>query len=457
MTRTRVRTRVVFACTKCGAQAPKWLGRCVECGAWSTLVEETFNDPSSAVLRVAGAPEDQPIPLAQVDPNAGAGRPSGVVELDRVLGGGFVRGSVTLLAGEPGIGKSTLALQALGRMAESGYRCLLVSAEESKEQVRLRADRVDALASNLLVVSETSLPNVLAHIDDVVPDVLVIDSIQTIVDPELPGGAGSVAQVRECAQSFARVAKKTGLIVILVGHVTKDGSIAGPRSLEHLVDTVLAFEGDRHHALRMLYPLKHRYGSTNELGVFEMRDGGLEDVPDPSALFLADRRAELTGSIVTPILEGGRPLLVEVQALVVPTQGDAPPRRTTQGIDSGRLALLQAVLDRKGDIRIGFADVYASVAGGVRVVDPGIDLALTLALASAHMGCSLPPDFVAVGEIGLGGEVRLASQHPRRLAEAARLGFRHAIVPMSAPAVEGIESIPVRAIAEALSITGMYN
>ncbi|MBM3674259.1 MAG: DNA repair protein RadA [Actinobacteria bacterium] len=456
MIRTRVRSRAVYACTECGAQAPKWLGRCPECGAWSTLVEEVFDDP----LELPGAPFDvgeRPVPLATVDPLAAAGRPTGVDELDRVLGGGLVPGSVTLLAGEPGIGKSTLLLQALGRLAGAGARCLLVSAEESKEQVRLRAGRIEALDPNLLVVAETSLPNVLAHVDEVAPEVLAIDSVQTIVDPDQPGVPGSIHQVRECAHRLVRVAKARGLATVLVGHVTKDGAIAGPRALEHVVDTVLAFEGDRHHALRMLHALKHRFGSTNELGVFEMRDGGLADVADPSALFLADRRAELSGSVVTPILEGGRPLLVEVQALVVPATGDAPSRRATQGVDGGRLALLQAVLDRRGEVKVGAADVYASVAGGIRVADPGIDLALTLALASARLDRPIPADLVAVGEVGLGGEVRLAAQTPRRLAEAARLGFRFAVVPVSAPAVEGITSIPVRGIAEALALAGMYD
>lgn len=451
MTRTRVRSKFVFACTECGAQAARWLGRCPECGEWNTLVEEA---PTTAVTAALPPSAERPVPLAAVDPVGAESRATGVEELDRVLGGGLVAGSVTLLGGEPGIGKSTLLLQALGRMAEAGARTLLVTAEESREQVRLRAGRLGALHPNVLVVAETLLPHVFAHVADVEPDVLAIDSIQTVLDPELPGTPGSVTQVRECAHRLVRLAKERAIPTILVGHVTKDGSLAGPRALEHIVDTVLAFDGDRHHALRMLHALKHRFGSTHELGLFEMEDEGLADVADPSTLFLADRRTGLAGSVVTAVLEGARPLLVEVQALVSCAQAP-PPRRSVQGLDAKRLDLVLAVLQVRGGVPVGGADVYASVAGGIRVLDAGADLAVALAVAGARAGVPIPADVVAVGEVGLGGEIRQAPQTPRRLAEAARLGFRWAVVPTSVPEVSGIDLVRVATLTEALQVAGL--
>ena len=446
MTRTRVR----HSCTDCGAQTPRWLGRCPECGAWNTLVEEV----AVPQARAASSPMPTAVSINLIDPIGAQRRATGVPELDRVLDGGLVPGSVTLLVGEPGMGKSTLMLQALGRMASDGARCLLVSAEESCEQVRMRADRLGVLEPSLLVVSDTSLHNVLAQVDAVAPDVLAIDSIQTVHDPDLPGSPGSVTQVRECAQRLVRLAKERGISVVLVGHVTKDGQLAGPRALEHVVDTVLQFEGDRHHALRMLRALKHRFGSTHELGLFEMGEAGLIDVPDPSALFLTDRRAGLPGSIVAPVLEGARPLLVEVQALV--NASTAPmPRRSAQGLESSRLAMLLAVLDARAGVSVADVDVYASVAGGVRVIEAGADLAVAIAVASARIGVAVPDDLVAIGEIGLGGELRQAGQTPRRLAEAARLGFRRAIVPASSAGVEGIELIRVGSVVEALAAVGL--
>ena len=446
MTRTRVR----HSCTDCGAQSPRWLGRCPECGAWNTLVEELATpQPRSASTAMSKA-----VSINLIDPIGAKRRATGVPELDRVLGGGLVPGSVTLLVGEPGMGKSTLMLQALGRMAADGARCLLVSAEESCEQVRMRADRLGVLEPGLLVVSDTSLHNVMAQVDVVSPDVLAIDSIQTVLDPDLPGSPGSITQVRECAHRLVRLAKERGISVVLVGHVTKDGQLAGPRALEHVVDTVLQFEGDRHHALRMLRALKHRFGSTNELGLFEMGEVGLIDVPDPSALFLTDRRPGLPGSIVAPVLEGARPLLVEVQALVNPSSAPMP-RRSAQGLESSRLAMLLAVLDARAGVSVADVDVYASVAGGVRVIEAGADLAVAIAVASARIGVAVPDDVVAIGEIGLGGELRQAGQTPRRLAEAARLGFRRAIVPASSAGVEGIELIRVGSVVEALAAVGL--
>ena len=320
-----------------------------------------------AASRAGLATRDTPVPIGDVSMHAAVARPTGLPELDRVLDGGLVPGSVTLLAGEPGMGKSTLLLQALGRMAEPGARCLLVTAEESSAQVRMRAERLGALAPNLLVVSETSLPHVVAHVESVQPDVLALDSIQTVLDPDLPGAPGSVTQVRDCAYRLVQQAKERELATVLVGHVTKEGTLAGPRVLEHVVDTVLAFDGDRGHALRMLHALKHRFGSTHELGLFEMTEHGLDDVPDASSRFLVDRRAGAPGSAVAVVLEGTRPLLVEVQALVVPDC--LPPRRSAAGIDPARLAMVLAVLDQHGGVSTAKAEVYASVAGGLRVTE----------------------------------------------------------------------------------------
>ena len=306
------RTRVRYRCSECGGEAARWLGRCPACGAWNSLGED--HRPVTRAGAVTTA--ERPVPIAAVSPSVGAGIATGVEELDRVLGGGLVAGSVTLVGGEPGIGKSTLVLQALGSMAAAGLTVLLVAAEESVQQVRLRAERLGVLHDRLLVVAETSLPAVFAHVDDAQPTVVAVDSIQTLLDPDLTGAAGSVVQVRECAQRLVRFAKERNVITLLVGHVTKEGTLAGPRVLEHIVDTVLSFEGDRHHALRLLQVMKHRFGSTQELGLFEMTERGLLGVPDPSALFLTDRRPGASGSVVAPVLEGARPMLVELQALV---------------------------------------------------------------------------------------------------------------------------------------------
>lgn len=436
------------------------MGRCPDCGSWGTLVEEAV-DSGPAEGRAGGARPaalpagvERPLPIVDVDPIGAARRPTGVDELDRVLDGGLVPGSVTLLGGEPGMGKSTLLLQALGSMAASGARCLLVCAEESIEQVRLRAERIGALVPHLSLVSETALPYVVAHVEELAPDLLAVDSIQTILDPDLPGSAGSVTQVRECAHRLVRTAKERQLSTLLVGQVTKDGALAGPRALEHVVDTVLSFEGDRHHALRMVHAVKHRYGSTQELGIFEMTNEGLAAVPDASVLFLTDRRPGTPGSVVAPMLEGVRPLLVEVQALVARTL--APnPRRSAQGIDAGRLSLLLAVLRQHAGTCFDGGEVFANVAGGMRINDTGADLAVALALVSAHSGMPVPAHTVALGEVGLGGEIRQVPQTGRRLLEASRLGFLQAIVPESTPDVPGLHLSRVRDVNEALTAAGL--
>ena len=455
MTRTSVRPPL-FVCTACGYALPKWLGRCTECGTWGSVAEAEVPAVASSGRRGAGRAvpvlRSVPMPVAQVEAAGASLLATEVAEFDRVLGGGLVAGSVSLIGGEPGMGKSTLIMQALGQIAARGARCLLVCAEESTAQVRMRADRLGALAPELFVVSETSLPAIVAYVSMVEPVVLAIDSIQAVHDPDGSGAAGSVTQVRDAAQELVQLAKERDIATLLVGHVTKDGGLAGPRVLEHVVDTVLSFEGDRHHALRMLRALKHRFGATDELGLMEMTASGLAPVNDPSALFLADRRVGATGSVVTAVMEGTRPLCVEVQSLVVPT-GAPIPRRVAQAFEGNRLSMLVAVLQQRAGIGLANQDVYASVAGGVRVAEPAADLAVALAVAGARNDRAVDGDTVVIGEIGLGGEIRQVPQAPRRLAEALRLGFRNAIVPQSTPDVAGMTLHRVADLGEALVAT----
>lgn len=449
--------RLVHRCTECGASHPKWAGRCPACNAWNTLVEEVEGPDDIATLAAGMAliPPGVARPIGQVDADSAKPALSNISELDRVLGGGFVPGSVTLLGGEPGIGKSTLLLQLL---AAWPGRTLYVSAEESAQQVRLRAERLSAVRPELWLLPETSLPNIVAAIDELQPQLVVIDSIQTVADPDLASAPGSVVQVRGCAHRLVQEAKRRNVTMVLVGHVTKEGGLAGPRVLEHLVDTVLSFEGERHHALRLLRASKHRFGPTNELGLFEMADAGLIPVPDPSQLFLADRRTGVPGSAVVPTIEGQRPLLVEVQALTNPHGGMGPPRRSAHGIDPTRLAMLLAVLERRARVQSNSCEVYVSVVGGVKLTEPGIDLGLCLAIASALTNRPLSADLVACGEVGLAGELRQVAQTQRRLSEAARLGFGHAIVPASAPATPGnIRVTRVSTLSEALRASGMMS
>ncbi len=449
------RTRTVFRCAECGAAEPKWAGRCGSCEAWNSLVEELERPAAAGRNGALGGGAGAPLPIGDVDMAAWAPAATGVGELDRVLQGGLVPGSVTLLGGEPGIGKSTVLLQALAGLAAAGHRCLYVTAEESAQQVRRRAERLGALPPDLWLVSDTALPHILDHIGSVEPHVLAIDSIQTVHDPALSSAPGSVAQVRECAHRLVRASKDRAMASVLVGHVTKDGGLAGPRVLEHLVDTVLSFEGERHHALRLLRAVKHRFGSTDELGLFEMTDAGLVGVPDPSALFLADRRPGTAGSVVAPVLDGHRPLLVEVQALTVETKNPSP-RRSAQGLDSGRLALVIAVLQQHAHLSLHEHDVHTVVAGGVKTIEPGADLALALALVSARTGTPADDDLVACGEVGLGGELRQVHQTARRLSEAARLGFRRAVVPASAVVdVPGMHVMSATTLADAVRLAGV--
>jgi len=450
------RPRMEYRCEACGAAAPQWAGRCGACDAWNTLVERPLA-AAARVLHPAGAPvpAEPAVPIGDVELGPAAARPTGIVELDRVLGGGLVPGSVTLIGGEPGVGKSTLLTQVAAAMAGEGTDVLYVSAEESREQVRRRAGRLGALAPRLWLASENELPHLLAQIDHVQPVVVIVDSIQTVHDPQLGPPPGSIVQVRECAHQLVREAKGHGLAVVLVGHVTKEGGLAGPRVLEHVVDTVLWIEGERHHALRLVRAVKHRFGSTAELGVFEMTDAGLREVADASALFLADRRPGTAGSAVMPALEGQRPLLVELQALVAKSSL-AVARRSAQGVDGGRLAFLLAVLERRASVPLAAHDVFALAVGGVKVTEPGADLALALAVASSASDQPLPADLVACAEVGLGGELRQVGQTPRRLAEAARLGFRRALLPHSAPdPPAGLVSLRAGTIGDALALAGV--
>lgn len=444
------RLRLIHRCSDCGASFPKWSGRCLACGAWNSLVEDVEGpdeSPASLATGMALVPAGVATPIGDIDPLAGTPSPTGITELDRVLGGGLVAGSVTLLGGEPGIGKSTLLLQLL---ASSVGPALYVTAEESAQQVRLRADRLHAVRPDLWLLPEMSVANIVAAMDRISPGIVVIDSIQTVIDPDLGSAPGSVVQVRGCAHRLVQEAKNRGIPMILVGHVTKEGGLAGPRVLEHVVDTVLSFEGERHHALRMLRAVKHRFGPTNELGLFEMSHDGLHSVPDASRLFLGDRHVGAAGSVVVPTIEGQRPLLVEVQALTNPVTNAMTPRRSAQGLDQGRMSMLIAVLERRAGVQFGGHEVYASAVGGVRLVEPAVDLGLCCALVSAISGTSVPADVVVVGEIGLAGEVRQVAHLERRLNEARRLGFTRAIVPQSASAPDGFPVTRAATLLDAL-------
>ena len=416
--------RPAHRCGECGLTVAKWSGRCPECQAWGSLHEVG----ATRVAASAGPVSAPATPIDQVDVEAARSRPTGVGELDRVLGGGRVPGAVVLLAGAPGAGKSTLLLEVAAQTARAGSRVLYVTGEESAAQVRLRAGRTDGLDPQLWLAAETDLSAVLSHIDAVRPDLLVIDSVQTIASSAVEGGAGGVTQVRAVAGALTGVAKERDIATVLVGHVTKDGAIAGPRLLEHLVDVVLHFEGDRHSSLRLVRAVKNRFGAADEVGCFALTDGGIEGLVDPSGLFLSRRPDAVPGTCVTVTVEGRRPLLAEVQALV--GEDKTPnPRRAVSGLDSGRVAMVLAVVDRRGGVRLGSTDVYTATVGGVKLTEPACDLAVALAVASAASDTPLPGDVVAIGELGLSGELRPVQGVERRLAEAARLGFRRALVP----------------------------
>ncbi|MFI6924924.1 DNA repair protein RadA [Nonomuraea spiralis] len=414
-----------YRCAECGWRTSKWVGRCGECQAWGTVDEEGARAGVSVVQ--GGATTGPALPIGQVKAEVAAARTTGVSELDRVLGGGLVPGAVVLLAGEPGIGKSTLLLEAAARIAER-TTVLYVTGEESAAQVRLRADRIGAIQDNLYLAAETELSALITHVDKVEPGLLVVDSVQTVGSAQATGVPGGVTQVREVAANLVRMAKERNLATVLVGHVTKDGSIAGPRTLEHLVDVVLNFEGDRHSRLRMVRAIKNRFGPTDEVGCFDLHERGIEGITDPSGLFVSRRSEPVAGTCVTVTVEGTRPLPAEVQALVARTEAQQP-RRTSSGLDTYRVQMILAVLERRLNARLGGCDVFTATVGGIKLADPAVDLAVMLAVASAAGDKPLPPGLVALGEVGLAGELRPVKDVRRRLTEASRLGFKRALVP----------------------------
>ncbi len=443
------RSRPVHRCSECGWETAKWVGRCGECQAWGSVAEvaaPTTRSAATAVTRPA-------VPIGQVSVEESAFRSSGVPELDRVLGGGLVPGAAILLAGEPGVGKSTLLLEVAAQTARRRRRTLYVTGEESASQVRLRADRTGGVHDELYLAAETDLGAVLTHLEEVRPELLVVDSIQTIAAADLDGVPGGVTQVKEVAAALIRMAKTRNITIVLVGHVTKDGSIAGPRVLEHVVDVVLHFEGDRNSRFRMVRAMKNRFGPVDEVGCFDLSAEGIVAVTDPTGLFVENHDQQVPGTCVAVTMEGRRPLLAEVQALVTHTAAERP-RRTTSGLDASRVAVVLAVLHQHCGIRLHQQDVFTSTVGGARLVEPATDLAIAVALASASTGRPAPRGVVAMGELGLAGELRKVRDLPQRLAEAARLGFQVAVVPGRGGSgerqVEGMRVLEVGDVATAL-------
>jgi DNA repair protein RadA/Sms len=425
------KNRPAYQCDVCGHRPPKWLGKCPECGEWGSILDFTGGAALPAALKslTPRAPLEPARPIAEISILPAQAKPTGVGEFDRVLGGGIVPGSVVLLAGEPGVGKSTLLLDVAQQWAVAGHSpSLVVSGEESTSQVRLRAERLGALHERLYLAAETDLEAVLGHLDAVKPGLLIIDSVQTISAPGTEGVAGGVTQVRAVTAALVSVAKERGIATMLVGHVTKDGNVAGPRVLEHLVDVVLQFEGDKHSSLRMVRGLKNRFGAADEVGCFEMHEGGIKGLADPSGLFLTRSGTPVSGTCVTVSMEGRRALVTEIQALIGATVPGSP-RRTVSGLDGSRLAMVLAVLQRRVEARLHDREVFAATVGGIRVVEPAADLGVALAVVSASTDMPFAADLVAFGEVGLTGEIRRVGAAPRRLAEAQRLGFKQALVP----------------------------
>ena len=447
-------SRQAFRCGECGWESLKWVGRCGECQAWGTIEQPgLLRLRSVAATSVTAAAR----PIGEIDAESARSVPTGVDELDRVLGGGLVPGVVVLLAGEPGVGKSTLVLDVASKFAAPGTRTLYITGEESTAQVRLRAGRIKALSPDLFLAAETDVGAVLQHLDDVNPSLLIVDSVQTMAIADVDGSAGGVTQVRQVAAALIAVAKERGIATVLVGHVTKDGSIAGPRVLEHLVDVVLQFEGERHSRLRLVRAMKNRYGACDEVGCFDLTEEGIVGLADPSGLFLSRRSAPVSGTCVTVALEGRRPLVAEVQALVAQSNLSIP-RRTTSGLDASRVSMVLAVTERRAKILLAGSDVFAATVGGVKLTEPASDLAVALAVVSAAKDKTLLPGLVAVGEVGLAGEVRRVEGVGRRLTEAARLGFTLALVPPdSGPLPPGVRSIEVCDLAQAIEYALMSN
>lgn len=446
------RGRTLYICQSCGYQSSKWLGRCPACDQWSSLVEERLGIENRRQSKQAKRAVVTPVPITRVSADEGERLTTGIDELDHVLGGGLVPGMVVLVGGDPGIGKSTLLLQVAGRMSRAGYAVLYISGEESAKQTRLRADRIDALSDRLLILPETSLERILEQITQVRPQLVIADSIQTLSSELLQSGAGSISQVRDATAHMVDMAKTYGIATFLVGHVTKDGALAGPKVLEHMVDCVLYFEGEAAHTFRILRAVKNRFGSVNEIGVFEMAKDGLHEVRNPSQIFLSERAKDSSGSVVICTLEGTRPLLVEVQALASPSPL-AVPRRVATGFDVNRVSLLMAILEKRVGLHLHGEDVYLNIAGGIRVTEPAADLGVAAAIASSFRDHPIDPHTVIMGEVGLGGEVRAIPYLEARLREAEKLGFHYALIPeLSRPlsAANALQLRPVPSVAAAL-------
>ena len=449
-----MKQKTLFYCTECGNETPKWAGRCPACGAWNTIVEQPA--ARSAGNRGGGAvsaqPAQRPRPITELPGGEEIRFPTGMGELDRVLGGGAVQGSLVLVGGAPGIGKSTLMLQICSKLCETS-KVLYVSGEESAYQLRLRARRLRSEHERLFVLSETRLDAILESVAAEQPDVLIVDSIQTLYHDTIDAPAGSVSQVKDCTLSLMQLAKGQGVTIFVIGHVNKDGAIAGPKVLEHMVDCVLYFEGDQHTTHRILRAAKNRFGATNEIGVFEMGDAGLREVENPSELLLSDRPKDAPGTCVTCVMEGVRPVLAEIQALVV-TSGGGNPRRTSNGFDYNRMAMLLAVLEKRGGLKVSACDAYLNIIGGLWLDEPAADLAAVVALASSYLDRPVPSGLVAIGEVGLTGELRMVNQLEQRISEVRRLGFTQCVIPTprtrALPDYPGLELIPVRNIGEAI-------
>ena len=448
------KARTVFFCNHCGNETPKWQGRCPACGAWNTIEEHTEKPTPGRAKAAPVGMSRRPQKLSEVDSDNEIRFTTGMAELDRVLGGGAVLGSLVLVGGAPGIGKSTLLLQICKSLCQ-GHRVLYVSGEESERQLKLRADRLGVTSESLYILSETRLSDILAAVEELAPNILIIDSIQTLYNEENESSPGSVSQVKDCTLSMMQLSKSQGLTIFLIGHINKDGNIAGPKVLEHMVDCVLYFEGDQNSSYRLLRAAKNRFGSTNEIGVFEMMDRGLVEVPNPSQMLLSGRPEGASGTCVACVMEGTRPVLAEVQALVSKTMLNAP-RRTADGFDFNRAILLLAVTEKRAGMKLSMFDAYINVIGGLHLEEPGADLSVVLAIASSYRDAPIPGDLVAIGEVGLTGEVRSVSHVNQRLGEVRRLGFRKCIIPngghekLEIP--EGLEVYKVRNLREAIEI-----
>jgi DNA repair protein RadA/Sms len=446
------RQRTIYACQKCGAQSPRWLGRCPECGDWNTYAEEVEESAPQSAVKVGV--DASPLPLSEIAAQEGTHVPTGIAEFDRALGSGYIPGGVALIGGDPGIGKSTIVMQALSKISECGTRVLYVSGEESAAQIKLRAERMGLRGENLNVLIENNVEKILNAMRETRPALVAIDSIQTMFTSNLQSAPGTIGQVRESAARILSEAKQSDTAAFLVGHVTKDGAIAGPKVLEHMVDTVLYFEGERGHSFRILRTIKNRFGSTNEIGVFEMTGKGLKEVPNPSGIFLSEKPKAASGSVVSASLEGSRPLLYEVQALVS-SSGFGSPRRTSIGIDSNRLALLVAVLEKIEGVHLKDQDIFLNVTGGIRITEPAADLSVIAAVNSSFQNRPVDHETVVIGEVGLTGETRAVMGVEMRLREAEKMGFKKAIVPKSnlkAKLPKKIEVFGVSSVAECLRL-----